>query len=204
MMGGGRLIGASEQWLSAFSETSEALGPELPNSLPPEIPASTGAAQSESSFVAQNLQHVSRGGSGDRGVGLLHLDASKLNAADIQAAVDAVRDMDFQAGMAGGLTRSSVPSRNVADSVADLGRRALELGPGEAAGHIPDVAGGGSPYGPIMSLPRGVNSAIGGQWGRYASGFTFDGFSLIDRSTGQFLYISHGLEEEPTLIFDFR
>ncbi len=41
----------------------------------------------------------------------------------------------------------------------------------------------GSPYGPIMGLPRSVNSSIGGQWSRYAPLFTFDGFSLIDRST---------------------
>jgi hypothetical protein len=198
-----------------------ALGPELPSSLPlptlpseaagalaPEIQASTPAAQSESALVNQNLQHVLRGGSGDRGIGVLHLDGSKLNPAEVQTAVASVREMDFQAGMAGGLIRSSVSSRSIADSVTRLARSssAIDLG-ADVAGHLPDVAGGGSPYGPIMGLPRSVNSSIGGQFGgnsRYAPGFTFDGFSLVDRSTGAYLYMSQGLEEEPSLILDFR
>jgi hypothetical protein len=205
MIGGGRLIGPTEQWLASFGETSEALGPEAADALAPETQASGPAAQSGDSFVNQNLQHVLRGGSGDRGIGVLHLDGWKLSPADAQAAIAAVRDMDFQAGMAGGLTRSSVPSRSIADSVTRLARgsEAMNLG-GDAAGHLPDVAGGGSPYGPIMGLPRLVNSSIGGQWSRYAPGFTFDGFSLVDRSTGAFLYMSQGLEEEPALILDFH
>jgi hypothetical protein len=205
MMGGGSLIGPTEQWLASFGETTEALGPEAADALASETQASAPAAQSGDSLVNQNLQHVLRGGSGDRGIGVLHLDGSKLSPADAQAAVAAVRDMDFQAGMAGGLSRSSVSSRSVADSVTRLARgsEAMNLG-ADAAGHLPDVAGGGSPLGPIMGLPRSVNSSIGGQWSRYAPGFTFDGFSLVDRSTGTFLYMSQGLEEEPALILDFH
>jgi hypothetical protein len=205
MIGGGRLIGPTEQWLASFGETSETLAPEAADVLAPGTQASTPAAQSENALANQNLQHVIRGGSSDRGIGVLHLDGSKLSPADVQAAVTAARDMDFQAGMAGGLTRSSVSSRSIADSVTRLARSsdAMNLGT-DAAGHLPDVAGGGNPYGPIMGLPRSVNSSIGGQWSRYAPGFTFDGFSLVDRSTGAYLYMSQGLEEEPALILDFR
>src|SRR5262249_24416361 len=130
-------------------------------------------AQSEICLGNQNLQHVLRGGSGDRGIGVLHLDASRLSPADTQAAVRAVRDMDFQAGMAGGVTRIAVPSRSVADSVANLGKQALGLDSRvDAAGHLPDVAGGGSPHGAILGLPKGGNRSLGGQCSRGAPGLT--------------------------------
>jgi hypothetical protein len=144
-----------------------------------------------------------RGGSGDRGIGVLHIDVSELTPLEIESTVEAIRDMDFQAGMANGLVRTSVPSRSVANSVAALGKRTLSLGSTEAAGHLPDVAGGGSALGPIMGMPKSVNSSIGGQWRRYAPGFTFDGYSLVDRATGDFLYISRALENEPAPILDF-
>jgi hypothetical protein len=147
--------------------------------------------------AGSNLQHVFAGGAGDRGIAVLDINVSGLTTAEIESSVEAIRDMDLQAGMAGGLARTVVSSRSVADSVAALGRKVLSLGSTEAAGHVPDVAGGGNPLGPIMGLPRSVNSSIGGQWSRYASGFTFDGFSLIDRETGEFLYISHALENPP-------
>jgi hypothetical protein len=185
---------------SVLGETEQALqtlAPELEGNLP----------STAEQAAAANLRHVLAGGSADRGIGVLHLDVSELTPAEVSSTVDAIRDIDFQAGMAGGLTRTAVPSRSVADSVAALARSrraGLNLGPTEVAGHLPDVAGGGSPLGPIVGMPRSVNSSIGGQWSRYAPGFKFDGFSLIDRETGQFLYTSHALENPPTPILDFR
>jgi len=40
MLGGGRLVGPTEQWLAAFGESSEALGPEATNALAPGIEGS--------------------------------------------------------------------------------------------------------------------------------------------------------------------
>ena len=165
---------------------------------------STRLASALPSTSAANLQHVLRGGSGARGIGVLHIDASKLTPSEIESTVEAVRDMDFQAGIADGLVRTSVPSRSVANRVAALARRVLSLGSTEAAGHLPDVAGGGSALGPIMGMPTSVNRSIGGQWGRYAPCFTFDGYSIVDRATGEFLYISHALENQPAPILNFR
>ena len=205
MIGGGRLIGPTEQWLASFGETSEALGPEAADALAPETQASGPAAQSGDSFVNQNLQHVLRGGSGDRGIGVLHLDGSKLSPADAQAAIAAVRDMNFQAGMAGGLTRSSVPSRSIADSVTRLAR-----------GFRGDESGRrrrGSPAG------RGWRGKpIRTHHGPAEAGQQFDRWTMepvrarfhvrrllprrpFDR--GVFVYVS-GTEEEPALILDFH
>ena len=210
MGGGGRLIGPTEQWLSRFPETSGTPGPELSSSLSSEVSGSL------PQFGEQNFTHVFRGGSGDRGIGVLHIDKSTLSNADIESTFYTIQDMDFQAGMAGGLERTdvqnatvqlgskTVPSRSVANSTAALGRRALSLNKSEHAGHIGDVASGGSPLGPIMGQPASINSSIGGQWGRYAPGFTFEGFSLVDRATGEFIYTSHALENEPAAFLDLE
>lgn len=200
---------------AAVLEPLGSKGPPAPRtSLPREIPASVprnsaGTLEPQLGSVPPstseaNLQHVLRGGSGERGIGVLHIDVSKLNPSEIESTVEAVRDMDFQAGIADGLVRTSVPSRSVANSVATLGNKTLSLGPTEAAGHLPDVAGGGNALGPIVGIPKGVNSSIGGQWRRYAPGFTFDGYSLVDRATGEFLYISQALENLPAPILGFR
>jgi hypothetical protein len=180
-------VGAS----ASIESTLPALGPQLESSISDVADAG-------------NFQHVLAGGSSDRGIGVLHLDVSELTPTDISETIDAFRDMDLQAGMAGGLVRTAVPSRSIADSAAALGSRALSLGPAEAAGHVPDVAGGGSALGPIMGMLRSVNGSIGGQWRRYAPGFIFDGYSLIDRETGQFLYTSHALENAPAPILNFQ
>jgi hypothetical protein len=142
-----------------------------------------------------------RGRAGQRGVGILYVrNAANLDADQLERSIAAVRDADFQAGFSGGLMRTvASPWRNIADSAARLGRRLLGLGADQAAGHMPDVAGGGSPLGPIMGTPPEANSPWGGQWKRYQPGFVFEGYSLVDKATGQWLYHSLALEHEPTL-----
>jgi hypothetical protein len=161
-----------------------------------------------------NYQHVLRGGPTQRGVGVLHLDVTQLTPNEIEASINNIRDADLQAGMAGGLTRTAVPPNAAAsaieratnaasNSAKRLGRTTLNLGKGEIASHLPDVAGGGNPMGPLTGEATRPNSAIGGQWSRYAPGFVFEGYSLINRYTGEFLYVSHALEHEPAPILDF-
>jgi RHS repeat-associated protein len=202
-------LGVSESDIQFYNDATMAAGVVLPEALEEGV----GALETE---AVANLQHVLRGGSGDRGIGVVHLDASELSPAQINETIAVVRDMDFQAGMANGLVRTDVKNstfqlgpnkvvrlRSAANTFANLARTALNLDQ-QAAGHIPDVGAGGSPLGPLMGQDSGINNVIGGQWGRYAPGFTFDGFSLVDRSTGAFLYTSHGLEMEPAPILDFR
>jgi hypothetical protein len=192
-------------WWSKFSTSPRVLSAALAPIFPTLGAGGTSSVAAQSSTSAANLEHVLAGGSGDRGIAVFHIDTSRLTPTELETAIVHVRDIDYQAGIADGLARIAVPSRsNVTNSVAALGRKALSLNNVEIAGHSPDVAGGGSPLGPITGLPTYVNSAIAGQWGRYAPGFTFDGFSMIDRATGQFLYISLALEHEPALITNFR
>lgn len=191
-------------WWSAFSRNPRVVNSALAPIFGTLAVDGSGGGAVQSATSAANLEHVLGGGSGDRGIAVLHIDVSRLTPTDLETAVNHVRDMDFQAGIANGLVRTAVPSRSTAtNSVAALGRESLSLSNAEKAGHLPDVAGGGSPLGPITGLPTYVNSSIAGQWGRYAPGFTFDGFSLIDRATGEFLYISLGLENQPTLLLGF-
>ena len=49
-----------------------------------------------------------------------------------------------------------------------------------------------------MGLPKEVNNSWGGQWKRYEPGFTFEGFTLVDKATGTVLYPSLSLELEVT------
>jgi RHS repeat-associated protein len=164
---------------------------------------SINSSTSEASLISAGeeaaAQHALRGGAGQRGIGVLYVrDASILSPEELETSISAVRDIDFQAGIAGGLVRQAPGSlRAEADSVASLARRALQLSKTEAAGHIPDVAGGGNVFGPIIGLPRRINSSWGGQIKRYQPGFVFEGVSLVDRATGQFLYSSMALEHAP-------
>jgi RHS repeat-associated protein len=151
-----------------------------------------------------SLEHAIRGGPNESGIGILHLDTSTLSDEEFSDVVAGFRDMDMQAGMAGGLTRQEVSSRAVANRVADVGRSTLGLSKTDAASHTPDVAAGGSPLGPIMGMNAKANNSIGGQWGRYAPRFTFTGFSLVDRPTGQFAYTSLAHETLPMPMMDFR
>jgi RHS repeat-associated protein len=160
-------------------------------------------AASIASSTNSNFQHTIRGSADQRGIGVLYVrNAATLTPDELKRTISGMRDMDFQAGMAGGLVRTvAKPFRKIADSVAALGRRLLGLqGSNLAAGHLPDVAGGGNPVGVIAGIPEAVNKSWGGQWGRYKPGFTFEGYSLVDRKTGQFLYKSLALEHEPTPI----
>jgi RHS repeat-associated protein len=186
------MVGLIEAGATATSRPI--LGPEIePAGL---TPASSGAG-------AMNLQPIVRGGASGRGIGVLYIsDAAALSPAELEQSITAVRDMDFQAGMAGGLTRQTVsPSaRATANRVANIGRDLLDLDPSLAAGHTPDVAAGGNPIGVIIGIPRGVNQSWGGQWGRYQPGFVFEGFILVDQSTGQVLYPSMGLENPVTTL----
>jgi hypothetical protein len=162
------------------------------------ISSGGGAAQ------AGVFKNVVRGRATDRGVGVLWIkDASKLSSAELRDVISAVKDMDWQAGIAGGLVRQSIPERSVANRVAAIARGKkgmpgpLNLGPTQAAGHIPDAAGGGSPLGPIIGLPEKINKSWGGQWKRYEPGFTFEGFSLYDKASRQYIYPSLSLEHAP-------
>ena len=146
-------------------------------------------------------QNVIRGGYGEAGVGTFYLkNAAQLTPEAREAVIAAIRDADFQAGISGGLIRQAGGDRAVENSVARLGRQALDLNETQAAGHIPDAAAGGSPFGPIQGIPKSVNSSWGGQLKRYAPGFEFTGFSLVDKSTGEFLYPSLSLEHPPAPI----
>jgi YD repeat-containing protein len=176
--------------------------------------ALTGAFEPRSRLVANifsggaaeagAFRNVIRGRATDRGVGVLWIeDASKLSSTELRDVISAVKDMDFQAGIAGGLVRRSIPERSVANRVAAIARGKkgepgpLNLGPTQAAGHIPDAAGGGSPLGPIIGLPEKINKSWGGQWKRYEPGFTFEGFSLYDKASRQYIYPSLSLEHAP-------
>ena len=107
--------------------------------------------------------------------------------------------MDVEAQLGSGLTRQKVPEaeRKAADQVARLARRALQLGPGSAAGHLPDRAAGGSVLGPTTDTPSQVNSSFGGQWKRYKPGFVFTGFTVYDFETGKIISGSGRHFDEP-------
>ena len=191
-------------WWSAVSKNPRVLEAVLAPIFGTLTVAGRNAGSPRSATSAANLEHVLHGGSSDRGIAVFHIDVSRLTPAELEAAVSHVKDIDFQAGVANGLVRTAVPSRSTAtNSSAALARQVLGLGDAEKAGHVPDVAGGGSALGPITGLPTYVNSSIAGQWGRYAPGFKFDGFSLINRATGEFLYVSLGLENEPAVLLGF-
>jgi RHS repeat-associated protein len=151
----------------------------------------------EPSEEGVRLQHVARGRKDESGVGVFFIDPSKLSKTEMESALVAARDMDFIAGMSGGLVRRSSLSRRVEDRVARIGRELLDLGATEAAAHLPDSGAGGSPLGPISGLPRTVNASWGAQLRRYETGFKFEGFSVVDRRTGEVLYPSMALEVEP-------
>jgi hypothetical protein len=155
-----------------------------------------------SAIAAMNLQHVVRGGAGQRGVGVLYIESRGLSADELRDTVAHFRDADFQAGMAGGYVRQRVPRggtlRRTGNRAAAVSRDLLDITDTNiVGGHTPDMAGGGSALGPIMALPRQVNSAIAGQWGRYEAGFVFEGYSLWDRTTRSWLYVSQALEHPP-------
>jgi hypothetical protein len=147
---------------------------------------------------AGEFEHHFRGKAGERGIGVLYVRGwSQMTKTQKDAVIASARDMDVQASNI--LQRRSVDaaSRSAANSVARLARPALGLGAGEAAGHTPDVVGGGSTLGPIIGLPKKVNSSFGGQWARYQNGFGFTGVSVVDLDGGTWIYQSLALEHAP-------
>jgi hypothetical protein len=153
---------------------------------------------------AMNFTHVARGSAGQRGIGVIYIRPRAFSAAQMDRIISAVKDMDWQAGMTGGLvrTRPTVQMKQIGASVQEVARRPSALGIRyprgvEAAGHIPDMAAGGDPFGPIIGLPSKFNSSMGPQWTRYGVGFTFEGFSLLDDVTGEPIYASAALEHTP-------
>jgi hypothetical protein len=141
-----------------------------------------------------------RGEANESGVGVLYIRGwSALSAAE-QAQVRfwlEVADQQYGFGDAGARQSVSAADRQAANQVARLGRNALLSTGTSASGHTPDVGGGGNAMSPQIDLPRSVNSSIGGQWARYQPGFLFTGISAYDESTGQWIYLSPALENEP-------
>jgi hypothetical protein len=106
-------------------------------------------------------------------------------------------DQLYGAGLTGPRQAVSTEQRKAADQFARAGHRFLESTHASAAGHVPDVAGGADPITSLVDLPKTVNSSIGGQWKRYEPGFRFTGISAYDESSGNWIYLSGALEQQP-------
>jgi hypothetical protein len=159
--------------------------------------APAGVAQAD---PAGPNDHHMRGQPGETGVGVVYVkDWANMSADDRGKVLFWAREVDVRAS--GGVQRQAVTPQMKRDakSVQGLAQRspAMGLGPTDAAGHSNDMTAGGDPLGPIVALPKGVNSSIGPQWKRYRQGFTFTGVSVYDHDTGQWLYVSHAVEHAP-------
>ena len=140
-----------------------------------------------------------RGKSGEKGIGVLFVEGwSKLTPLEKESILAFAREMDFEASSSG-ITRQKVDAtmRSVANRAARVSREMLGLGSGTAGGHLPDVTAGQQPIAPVTGMPSRVNSSFGGQWRRYEHGFNFNGVSIYDADTGQWVYNSHALEHTP-------
>jgi Domain of unknown function (DUF4157) len=187
---------ALEQEARSFGEraagTHTAGVPQLSSGVAPG-----GVAQTD---PAGPHEHHMRGQPGETGVGVVYVkDWANMSPDDRDKVRFWAREVDVRAS--GGVQRQAVTPQMKKDakSVQALAQKspALGLGPTDAAGHSNDMTAGGDPLGPIVALPKGVNSSIGGQWKRYQQGFTFTGVSVYDHDTGQWIYVSHAVEHEP-------
>ena len=140
-----------------------------------------------------------RGKAGERGIGVLYVEGwSRLTPAE-QESIRAFGRQTDAASSTDRLMRQLVTPqmRTLANQTARVARGLLNLPSSAAAGHLPDVAAGQAPIAPIAGMPSRVNNSFGGQWKRYAHGFTFTGLSIYDADTGQWIYSSQALEHEP-------
>jgi hypothetical protein len=161
-----------------------------------------GRLRSAEPALGGSYQDMFRGVANQEGSGVLWVrNAAAFSEPELRNVIAWVREMDFQAGMSGGFIRQAVPRgsrlRLTGNRHARIANTALRLDRSQAAMHMPDIAAGGDPIGIMMGGPRGINASWGGQLGRYQPGFRFTGFSLVDRTTGQYLYPSLSLEHAP-------
>jgi hypothetical protein len=147
-----------------------------------------------------------RGKSNERGVGFLFVrDFFSLPQEIQKEIINFIDAMEKEASLTTLIRRRvDEATRAVSNRIAKIARGIILAGGVRfidpirgVAGHLPDVASGADPHGPISNLNKIINSSIGGQWKRYEYGFIFDGFTLYDIKSGKWIYASGALEHEP-------